>query len=152
MKKNIAVFPGTFDPFTIGHYSIAQRALTVFDSLVIAIGQNASKRSCFSPERRVELAQQAFAGDERVTVLSYDTLTIDLVQKVEAKFIVRGIRTVADFEYERSIADTNKRMIDVETVLFFTEPEHSFISSSAVRELYSYGKDISMYLPPNVNI
>ena len=149
---NTAVFPGTFDPFTIGHYSIVQRALAVFDEMIIAIGQNANKRSCFTTEKRISLAQQAFAGNDRVSVLAYDTLTIDLLQKLGLKFIVRGIRTVADFEYERSIADTNKRMADIETVLFFTEPEHSFISSSAVRELYNYGKDISIYLPPNVKI
>ncbi len=150
--KNIAVFPGTFDPFTIGHYSIVQRALTVFDEIVIAIGRNVQKQNCFSAEKRVALAEQAFEGNDRVKVLAYDTLTVDLAQDVGAKFIVRGIRTVADFEYERSIADANRRMTDIETILFFTEPEHSFISSSVVRELYSYGKDISGYLPPNVKV
>jgi len=152
MMKKIAVFPGTFDPFTIGHYSIVQRALTIFDEIVIAIGKNPNKQNCFPAEKRVMLAQQAFEGNDRVKVISYDTLTVDLAKEAGAKFIVRGIRTVADFEYERSIADTNKRMTEIETVLFFTEPEHSFISSSAVRELYNYGKDISIYLPPNVRV
>ncbi|MDR1698966.1 MAG: pantetheine-phosphate adenylyltransferase [Prevotellaceae bacterium] len=150
--KNIAVFPGTFDPFTIGHYSIVRRALTVFDEIVIAIGRNPNKQNCFSAEQRVMLAEQAFVGNNRVKVMVYDTLTVDLAKELGAKFIVRGIRTVADFEYERSIADANRRMTDIETVLFFTEPEHSFISSSVVRELYNYGKDISIYLPPNVKI
>lgn len=147
-----AIFPGTFDPFTIGHYSIVQRGLTMFDEIVIGIGFNLSKKTLFSIEKRLDIIQQAFADEPRVKVQSYNSLTVDFATSVDAGFVLRGLRSVGDFEYERTIADANKKLTGVETVILFTESEYSFISSTVARDLISYGKDISTFLPPNVKI
>jgi pantetheine-phosphate adenylyltransferase len=150
MKK--AIFPGSFDPFTIGHYAIVKRALTLFDEIVIGIGVNQAKKNLFSINKRIDIINQAFAGEERVKIKAYDCLTIDFAQEESAGYILRGLRTVGDFEYERNVADTNRLLTGVETVILFTDTQHSFISSSVVRDLIAYGKDISMFLPPNVKI
>lgn len=150
MKR--AIFPGSFDPFTIGHYSIVQRGLTLFDEVIIGIGVNSSKKTLFSPQQRLEMIQQAFAQDARVKALTYDCLTIDFALSVQADFILRGLRTVADFEYERSIADANHALSGIETITLFTEEQHAFVSSSVIRDLYRYGKDIRQFLPPNVTL
>ncbi|MDR2854108.1 MAG: pantetheine-phosphate adenylyltransferase [Prevotellaceae bacterium] len=150
MKR--AIFPGTFDPFTIGHYSIVQRGLTLFDEIIVAIGNNQTKKTLFPLETRIDIAQQAFAGDERVKVQSYDCLTVDFARQANAKYILRGIRSVTDFDYEHSIADANHKLAGIETVVFFTEYEYSYISSSVVRDLILYGKDLTAFLPPNVDI
>ncbi|MDD3321686.1 MAG: pantetheine-phosphate adenylyltransferase [Paludibacter sp.] len=150
MKR--AIFPGTFDPFTIGHYSIVLRGLSIFDEIVIGIGHNQSKKTLFSIEKRMEIIQQAFADEPRVKVQSYDSLTIDFALSVDAEFVLRGLRSVGDFEYERTIADTNRKLTGVETVILFTESEYSYISSTVTRDLISYGKDISAFLPPHVTI
>lgn len=146
MKR--AIFPGTFDPFTIGHYSIVMRGLELFDEIVIGIGVNQTKKSFFDVEKRVEMISEAFKNEPRVSVQTYDSLTIDFAEKVGAKYILRGLRTVSDFEYEHTIANANRQMSNLETVLLFTEQEYSFISSTVVRDLIKYGKDISKYLPP----
>ena len=150
MKR--AIFPGTFDPFTIGHYSIVERGLSFFDEIVVAIGVNQSKKTLFTIEKRLEIIQQAFAHEPRVKVTSYDSLTVDLALSVEADFVLRGLRSVGDFEYERTIADANRKLTGVETVILFTESEYSYISSTVVRDLFSYGRDISVFLPPNVKL
>lgn len=150
MKR--AIFPGTFDPFTIGHYSIVERGLAMFDEIIIGIGINQSKKTLFSAEKRLDIIQQAFANEPRVKCLVYNSLTIDFAQSVDAHFILRGLRTVADFEYERTIGDTNRIISGVETVILFTESAYSHISSTVARELISFGKDISAFLPPNVKI
>lgn len=147
-----AIFPGTFDPFTIGHYSIIQRGLTIFDEIVIGVGVNQSKKTLFSVEKRLELIEQAFENEPRVKFQEYNCLTVDFALSVQAGFVLRGLRSVGDFEYERNIADANKKLTGVETVILFTESEFSFISSTVVRDLFSYGKDISSFLPPNVVI
>lgn len=147
-----AIFPGTFDPFTIGHYSIVKRGLHLFDEIIIGIGNNLSKKTLFTPEKRLEMIRKAFADEKRVKVMLYDSLTVDFAQKVEAGFILRGLRTVADFEYERTIGDTNRILTGVETVILFTEAEYAHISSTVARDLITYGKDISSFLPPNVTI
>lgn len=146
MKK--AIFPGTFDPFTIGHYSIVKRGLELFDEIVIGIGVNQSKKTLFDLEKRVEMINQAFKNEPRVSVQTYDSLTIDFAEKVGAKYILRGLRTVSDFEYEHTIANANRQLNGLETVLLFTETEYSFISSTVVRDLIRYGRDITKYLPP----
>lgn len=146
-KLKIAVFPGSFDPFTIGHASIVRRALEMFDRLVIGVGYNIHKRSFYTPEERVEAIQQVYANEPRVSVIAYDDLTADLAQREGARFVVRGIRSVKDFEYERDIAGINHRLSGVETVLLFTEPQYADISSTVVRELLSFGKDVSEFLP-----
>ncbi len=147
-----AIFPGTFDPFTIGHYSIVQRGLTMFDEIVIGIGSNLSKKTLFDIEKRLDIIQQTFANEPRVKVQAYNSLTVDFAESVDAGFVLRGLRSVGDFEYERTIADANKKLTGVETVILFTESEYSFISSTVARDLISYGKDISTFLPPNVKI
>lgn len=147
-----AIFPGSFDPFTIGHYSVVMRALTFVDRIVVAIGVNEAKRTLFSVEKRMEIINKAFAGNDRVSVKSYDSLTIDFAQSVNADIILRGIRSIADFEYEKTIADANRRISGIDTILLFTEPQHSFISSTVLRDILKYGKDVQSFLPPNVNI
>lgn len=150
MRK--AIFPGTFDPFTIGHYSVVQRALTFMDEVVIGIGINDSKRTWFSTERRVEMVRQLYANEPRVTVAAYDGLTVDFAQEQGAQFIVRGIRTVRDFEYEETIADINRKLAGIETLLLFTEPELTSISSTVVRELLQFGKDVTPFLPKGLKL
>ena len=150
MKR--AIFPGTFDPFTIGHYSIVLRGLNFFDEIVIGIGVNQSKKTLFTIDKRLEMIQQAFLNEPRVKVASYNSLTVDFALSVDAGFVLRGLRSVGDFEYERTIADANRKLTNVETVILFTEAEYSYISSTVVRDLYSFGKDISTFLPPNVKL
>ena len=147
-----AIFPGTFDPFTIGHYSIVTRALTFMDEVTIGIGINENKNTNFPIEKRVEMIQKLYKNEPRIKVMSYDCLTIDFAQQVDAQFIVRGIRTVKDFEYEETIADINRKLAGIETILLFTEPELTCISSTIVRELLSYNKDISMFIPEGMEI
>ena len=147
-----AIFPGTFDPFTIGHYSIVTRALTFMDEVTIGIGINENKNTYFPIEKRVEMIQKLYKNEPRIKVMSYDCLTIDFAQQVDAQFIVRGIRTVKDFEYEETIADINRKLAGIETILLFTEPELTCISSTIVRVLLSYNKDISMFIPEGMEI
>lgn len=143
----IAIFPGSFDPFTVGHASIVDRGLPMFDRIVIGVGINDKKRSFYTPEQRVEAIQKVYASEPRIKVVSYSDLTIDLARREGATFILRGLRSVKDFEYERDIAAMNKRLAGVETVMLFTEAQYSDISSSVVRELIAYGKDVSAFLP-----
>ena len=145
--KKIAVFPGSFDPFTIGHASIVTRGLPLFDEIVIGVGINESKRSLFSHEERVQAIREHYRNEPKVRVVSYNDLTIDLARREGAKFILRGLRSVKDFEYERDIANMNHRLSGIETILLFTEPQFSSISSSVVRELIAFGKDVTEFLP-----
>lgn len=145
--KRIALFPGSFDPFTVGHASIVRRALPLFDQIVIAIGINEAKRALFPIERRVEAIRELYSDEPRISVESYDTLTTDFAHHVGAHFILRGLRSVRDFEYERDIAEMNSMMDNIETVFLLTEHQYACVSSSAVRELISFGKDVSRYLP-----
>lgn len=150
MKR--AIFPGSFDPFTIGHYSIVMRGLEIFDEIVIGIGINQTKRNLFSVEERQNMIEQAFVSEPRVKIQPYNCLTIDFAQQVGADFVLRGLRTVADFEYERSIADANRKLSGIETVILFTEDKYAFISSTVVRDLVSFGKDIHQFLPLGVTV
>ncbi|MDR0811646.1 MAG: pantetheine-phosphate adenylyltransferase [Paludibacter sp.] len=147
-----AIFPGSFDPFTIGHYSIVKRGLFLFDEIYIGIGSNSSKRNLLSIEQRLNIINQAFANENRVKYAAYDCLTVDFARQVDAQFILRGLRSVGDFEYERNIGDTNRILTGVETVILFTEAEYAHISSTLARDLLAYGKDISAFLPPNVKL
>jgi pantetheine-phosphate adenylyltransferase len=147
-----AIFPGTFDPFTIGHYSVVRRALSFMDEVVIGIGVNENKNTYFPVGKRLEMIGDFYKEEPRVQVMAYDCLTIDFARQVGATFIVRGIRTVNDFEYEETIADINRKLAGVETILLFTEPELSCISSTIVRELLSYNKDISRFIPEGMII
>ena len=150
MKR--AIFPGTFDPFTIGHYSIVMRGLNIFDEIIIGIGTNQSKQTLFSVEKRIEMIQQTFLGEPRIKVQAYNSLTIDFAIEVDAKFALRGLRSVGDFEYERTISDTNRILTGLETVILFTESAYAHISSTVARDLISYGKDIAEFLPPGVKL
>ncbi len=150
MKR--AIFPGTFDPFTIGHYSVVKRALTFMDEIIIGIGINDSKRTWFPTEKRVEMVKKLYADEPRVRVEAYDNLTVDFAIQHDAGFIIRGIRTVRDFEYEETIADINRKLAGIETILLFTEPELTSISSTIVRELLHYGKDVTPFLPEGLDI
>lgn len=143
----IAIFPGSFDPFTIGHYDIVNRGLQIFDQIIIGIGHNSNKVSTFSIDDRLQAIQKVFVNEPRVKVEIYDGLTIDFAVKHQATSIVRGVRSVQDFEYERNIAEANRQLCGIETVLLYTRPEYAYISSSLVRELYAYNKDITPYLP-----
>ncbi|NDV64188.1 pantetheine-phosphate adenylyltransferase [Bacteroides sp. 224] len=142
-----AIFPGTFDPFTIGHYSVVTRALSFMDEIIIGIGINENKNTYFPVEKRLEMIREFYKDEPKITVIAYDCLTIDFAKQVDAKFIIRGIRTVKDFEYEETIADINRKLANIETILLFTEPELSCVSSTIVRELLSYNKDISQFIP-----
>lgn len=150
MKK--AIFPGTFDPFTIGHYSIVERALTFMDHIIIGIGINDNKRTFFPTEKRLEMVRRLYQDNPNVSVKAYSNLTIDFAKEAGADFIIRGIRTVKDFEYEETIADINRQLSGIETILLFTKPELTCISSSIVRELLSYGKDVSDFIPKGMDI
>ena len=142
-----ALFAGTFDPYTVGHHALVERALALFDTIVIAVGCNMGKQCCQTVEERVAAIERLYAGDSRVRVVMYSTLTMDLAREVGATALLRGVRTVKDFEYERELADVNRLMGGIETVLFVSEPEYAHVSSSLVRELLKYGKDVSALLP-----
>ena len=150
MKR--AIFPGTFDPFTIGHYSVVKRALTFMDEIIIGIGINDSKRTWFPTDKRVEMVKKLYADEPRVRVEAYDNLTVDFAIQHDAGFIIRGIRTVRDFEYEETIADINRKLAGIETIILFTEPELTSVSSTIVRELLHYGKDVTPFLPEGLDI
>ena len=151
MKKR-ALFPGTFDPFTIGHYSLIQRSLQLMDEIVIAIGVNDNKQSYFSLDKRIEMIRTLYINEPRIEVEAYNCLTVDFARKVDANFILRGIRSVNDFEYEKTIADMNRNMTGIETFILFTEPELTHISSTIVRELLKFGHDVSKFVPDGMNI
>lgn len=146
-KQITALFAGTFDPYTIGHHRIVQRALAMSDRIVIAIGRNVGKQTMLSIEERIEAIKKLYADEPRVEVTSYEGLTTDYAQSIGATHLLRGVRSVKDFEYERDLADLNLRIGGVDTLLLISEPEYAAISSSVVRELMSYGKDISKLLP-----
>ena len=142
-----ALFAGSFDPFTIGHASIVERALSLFDTVVVAVGVNATKSSATPAEERVAAIRRLYP-QERVEVVAYQgELTVDLARRLGCSHLLRGVRSVADFEYERNIADVNRRISGIDTVLLFALPEHAAISSSVVRELKSYNHDISSFIP-----
>lgn len=145
--ERIAVFPGSFDPFTKGHARIVERTLKFFDKVIVAVGINESKVTDFMLEGRLKKIASMYSDNPRIEVKAYTTLTVDFVKQVGAQCIVRGIRSVKDFEYERDMADWNMRLAGIETLCLFAEPEYASISSSVLRELQSYGKDISDYLP-----
>lgn len=146
MKK--AIFPGSFDPFTIGHYDIVLRGLQLFDEIVIGIGHNINKRETLPLEERLAAIKNAFAHEPRVKVMAYDKLTVDFASEQQAQFILRGVRSVQDFEYERNIAEANKQLSGIETILLYTRPEYAHISSTLLRDLHAHNKDITPYLPP----
>jgi pantetheine-phosphate adenylyltransferase len=145
MRKGI--FVGSFDPFTIGHDSIVRRALPLFDKIVIGVGVNERKEYMYGTEERVKMIADIYADEPKIEVKPYDDLTIDLARREGAQFIIKGVRSVKDFEYEREQADINRQIGGVDTILFYAEPQLSNVSSSLVRELKHFGKDPKQFLP-----
>jgi pantetheine-phosphate adenylyltransferase len=151
--KRVAIFPGSFDPFTIGHESIVKRAIPLFDKIIIMIGYNTNKQSVFPVEKRKEWIRQVFKDEPKIEVESHEGLTVDFCEKVNAQYILRGLRTSADFEYERAIAQINKKMLpQIESVFLLTMPEHTPINSTIVRDIILHGGDASMFLPSALNM
>ncbi|MBQ2367894.1 MAG: pantetheine-phosphate adenylyltransferase [Bacteroidaceae bacterium] len=145
--EKIALFAGTFAPYTVGHHSIATRALAMFDKIIIAVGYNSKKGSQGDTAERVESIARTYADEPRIEVAAYEGLTADFAKERGACCLLRGVRSVKDFEYERDLADLNREISGLETVILPCEPQYAAISSSAVRELMSYGKDVSKFLP-----
>ncbi len=146
--KRIAVFPGSFDPFTIGHQSIVERALPMFDKIIIAIGYNSGKKQFFPIEKRIEWIKKAFNNNPKIEVDTFDGLTVTYCKERGANFILRGLRTAADFEYERAIAQTNKKLDhEIESVFLLTTPEHTMVTSTIVRDIIRHGGNALQFLP-----
>ena len=145
--EKIALFAGTFAPYTIGHHSIATRALAMFDKIIIAVGYNSQKGAQGDVAERVESIARIYVDEPRIEVAAYEGLTADFAKERGACCLLRGVRSVKDFEYERDLADLNREISGLETVILPCEPQYAAISSSAVRELMSYGKDVSKFLP-----
>jgi pantetheine-phosphate adenylyltransferase len=151
--KRIAVFPGSFDPFTLGHQSIVNRAIELFDEIIIAVGKNSTKANMFSIEQRTEWIKEIFKNEPRIKVEWYEGLTVTYCKQKNARYILRGLRTSADFGFERGIAQVNKAMYStVETIFILALPEHSAISSTIIRDIIKNGGDISQFVPKEVSI
>jgi len=151
--ERIAIFPGSFDPFTIGHESVVRRAMILFDKIIIMVGHNSNKNPFFPLGKRMKWINEIFDDDDNIGVESFDGLTVDFCKKVGAKFILRGLRTSADFEFERAIAQVNKQMYpDIETVFLLTIPEHTPVNSTIVRDIIMHGGDASRFLPRRLKI
>tara|TARA_X000000368_G_scaffold333218_1_gene270508 strand:- start:10 stop:465 length:456 start_codon:yes stop_codon:yes gene_type:complete len=149
----IAVFPGSFDPITLGHVDIIKRSLKLFDKIIIGIGENKDKKYMFSSAKRTEFVYETFQNEKNIVVIPYEGLTVNFCKKNDAKFIIRGLRNPADFEFEKSIALTNRKINnDVETVFILTSKEYSFISSSIVRDLIKNNGDFNLFIPKGITI
>ncbi|MCV9931596.1 pantetheine-phosphate adenylyltransferase [Flavobacterium sp. LS1R47] len=150
MRK--AIFPGSFDPITLGHEDIIKRGISLFDEIVIAIGVNAEKKYMFSLEERKHFIEETFKDEPKITVITYEGLTIDLAKKQKAHFILRGLRNPADFEFEKAIAHTNRKLSKIETVFLLTAASTSYISSSIVRDVLRNGGEYEMLVPDAVRV
>jgi pantetheine-phosphate adenylyltransferase len=149
--EKIALFPGSFDPFTVGHESVVRRALNLFDKIIIGIGDNNTKSSFISISKRISVIEKLFANDPKIQILTYSGLTVDFCKKNNCNFILRGLRTSADFEFERAIGQTNMLLDnEIETVFLLTLPEHSFISSSIVRDIFKNNGNLNGFLPEGI--
>jgi pantetheine-phosphate adenylyltransferase len=150
MRK--AIFPGSFDPITLGHEDIIRRGITLFDEIVIAIGVNSEKKYMFSLEERKHFLEETFKDEPKVSIITYEGLTIDLCKKINANFILRGLRNPADFEFEKAIAHTNRRMSKIETVFLLTASKTSYISSSIVRDVIRNNGQYQLLVPEAVKV
>jgi pantetheine-phosphate adenylyltransferase len=151
--KKIAVFPGSFDPFTIGHEGIVKRALSLFDEIIVAVGANALKKSFYSVDTRKKMISKVFQNEPRVKIDHYEGLTVDYCRRYNSKFLLRGLRTSYDFEFERAIAQVNKAIApEIESVFILTVPEHTHINSTIVRDIIRSGGDASKFVPSSINL
>jgi len=148
-----AVFPGSFDPFTVGHEALVRRALPLFEKVIIAVGENAEKKNLFSIEMRIKMISKVFEEEGKVEVTRFSGLTVDFCRRHNAGFIVRGLRTAADFEYERALGQMNRKMApEVDTVFLLTSTEHTPVNSTIVRDIIKHGGDASPFVPASINI
>ena len=147
-----AIFPGSFDPITLGHKDIIEKSLNIFDSVIIGIGQNSEKEYMFSAERRKQFVEETFKSINNIEVKIYDELTVDFCKKNNADFIIRGLRNVSDFEFEKSIALTNRKLSGIETLFLLTSAKNSYISSGIVRDLIKNNGDYSLFIPEGLDI
>ncbi|WP_224996501.1 pantetheine-phosphate adenylyltransferase [Cesiribacter sp. SM1] len=149
MEKRVALFPGSFDPFTKGHYDIVERGLKLFDEIIIAIGYNSSKQTrYFAIDEMVESINGSFTNEPRVSVITYSELTATLAQRLGARYLLRGLRNTTDFEYENSVSQVNRYLYpELETVFLITSPSYAAINSTIIREVHKYGGDVSEFLP-----
>lgn len=153
MEKRIAVFAGSFDPFTIGHESIARRSLPLFDELIIAIGVNSTKSYMYPLEKRIQWIKKTFINDEKITVDAFEGLTVNYCKNKNAKFILRGLRTTADFEFEKAIAQMNRALNhEMESIFILPLPEHSAINSTIIRDIVRNGGDASAFVPECIDL
>jgi pantetheine-phosphate adenylyltransferase len=151
--SKVALFPGSFDPITVGHESIVLRALSIFERIVIAIGNNSSKKSYFDIDKRKTMIEKVFANEPRVEVICYDGLTVDICNRLNINHILRGLRTSADFEFERAIAQVNRAMYPhIDTIFLLTAPEHTSVNSSIIRDILQHHGDASKFIPSSINI
>ena len=149
--SRIALFPGSFDPITLGHVDIIERAVPLFDEIKIAVGTNSAKNYLFSLEQRVQWIEQTFAHEPKVSVITYEGLTVDFAREQGVQFLLRGLRNPADFEFEKAIAQANREMVpNLETVFLLTSARYAYISSSIVREVYNHGGDFQKFVPATV--
>ncbi len=148
--KRIAVFPGSFDPFTVGHEALVKRTLSLFDQIIIAVGMNANKKYMFTTEKRTEWIKKVFANEAKIRVTSFTGLTVDFCKKNKADFIIRGVRTSTDFEFEKAIAQMNRSISPIETIFIMPLPEHSAINSTIIRDIIRNGGDVSAFVPKGV--
>ena len=152
-RKKIAVYPGTFDPLTNGHVDIVKRSLALFDEVIVAVANNSKKQTLFSVQERIDLISEVLKEDKNIIVTQLEGLTADFCKEKGAVAIIRGLRAVADFDYEYAISILNKKLAqEVDTVFFMASGENSFISSSMVKEVAKYGKNVNDYVPQEVNI
>ncbi len=151
--EKAAIFPGSFDPITVGHESIVYRSLALFDKVIVAIGYNANKKAFFSIEKRIGMINKVFENEPRVEVISYEGLTVDLCNRLGIRYILRGLRTSADFEFERAIAQVNKLMHpNIETIFMLTAPQHTPVNSTIIRDILLHNGDASQFIPASINI
>ena len=150
MKR--AVFPGSFDPITLGHLDIVERSIPLFDKIIIGVGTNSEKKYMFSLKKRMDFIEETFSDSHNISVIEYEGLTIEFCKKIQADFIIRGLRNPADFEFEKAIAHTNRKLSGIETVFLLTAAKTSFISSSIVREIISNQGDYTQLVPSSVRI
>lgn len=151
--KKIAVFPGSFDPITLGHESVVLRSLSLFDEIIVAIGNNSQKKYMFDLKQRQNWIKETFRDYNKIKVDIYEGLTVNYCESVGAKYLLRGLRNQQDFEFERSIAQMNRDLNDeIETIFLFTDPEYSAINSTIVRDIYRHGGEVNQFLPKNVTL